>query len=50
MENMLITKEEDLRRFYTDQRIWQGIPSIEVTPKGRIFITFLLLNVHPPIS
>ena len=40
MENMLITREEDLRRFYTDQRIWQGIPSIEVTPKGRIFITF----------
>lgn len=37
---MLITNRNELRRFYTDQRIWQGISSIEVTAKGRIFVTF----------
>jgi len=37
---MLITDTNELRRFYADQRIWQGIPSIEVTKKGRIFVTF----------
>ena len=37
---MLITKEQELQRFYAKNRIWQGISSIEVTPKGRIFVTF----------
>ena len=37
---MLITNKEQLRKFNSDQRIWQGIPSIEVTKKGRIFATF----------
>ena len=37
---MLITKESELRRFYSKNRIWQGISSIEVTKKGRIFVTF----------
>jgi len=37
---MLITNEMQLKSFYTDQRIWQGISSIEVTRKGRIFVTF----------
>ena len=40
MMNMLITDKKELRRYATDQRIWQGIPSIEVTKKGRIFVTF----------
>ena len=34
---MLITDKESLRKYETGQRIWQGIPSIEVTAKGRIF-------------
>ena len=37
---MLITNSEQLKMFFADQRIWQGIPSIEVTKKGRIFVTF----------
>ena len=37
---MLITNESELKKYTTDQRIWQGIPSIEVTKKGRIFSTF----------
>ena len=37
---MLITKESELRKFYSKNRIWQGISSIEVTKKGRIFVTF----------
>ena len=37
---MLITNELELRQYYADKRLWQGISSIEVTPKGRIFITF----------
>lgn len=37
---MLITDQETLRRFGTDFRIWQGIPAIERTKKGRLFCTF----------
>ena len=37
---MLITNQKQLRQYYTDQRIWQGIPSVEVTDKGRIFVTW----------
>ncbi len=37
---MLITNKNELKKYTTDHRIWQGIPSIEVTKKGRIFSTF----------
>ncbi len=37
---MLCTNPDDLKRFYSENRIWQGIPSIEVTEKGRVFLTF----------
>lgn len=37
---MLITDKEELKKYNTDHRLWQGIPGIEVTKKGRIFITF----------
>lgn len=47
---MLITKPEELRRFYSNQRIWQGIPSIEVTKKGRIFVTFYAGGVKEEIG
>lgn len=36
---MFITKQKDLERFYDSQRIWQGIPGVEVTKGGRIFST-----------
>ena len=37
---MLITDKELLKNFSSSKRLWQGIPSIEVTKKGRIFLTF----------
>lgn len=37
---MLITDREKLKKYRTEHRIWQGIPSIEVTRGGRIFVTF----------
>lgn len=37
---MLITEKEALKKYQTSKRLWQGIPSIEVTKKGRIFVTF----------
>ena len=37
---MLITSHEELKAYRTENRLWQGIPSIEVTRKGRIFISF----------
>ncbi|MBQ8309960.1 MAG: helix-turn-helix domain-containing protein [Clostridia bacterium] len=37
---MLITNREELKKYATDRRLWQGIPSIEVTAGGRIYLTF----------
>ena len=37
---MFITQKELLEKFGTHYRLWQGIPGIEVTKKGRIFSTF----------
>ena len=37
---MFITDKSELMRFSTPYRLWQGIPGIEVTRKGRIFSTF----------
>ena len=37
---MLITDKAALADFSIDKRIWQGIPSIEVTRGGRIFLTY----------
>ncbi len=37
---MLITDKKELKKYSTPYRIWQGIPGIEVTKKGRIFSTF----------
>ena len=37
---MLITNPSKLRSFYSDHRVWQGIPGIAKTPKGRTFISF----------
>lgn len=37
---MLITEKKELEKYESACRLWQGIPGIEVTKKGRIFITF----------
>lgn len=37
---MLITDESTLRRFAEVHRLWQGIPSVECTKNGRIFVAF----------
>ena len=37
---MLITDPSLLEKYSTANRRWQGIPGIEVTPKGRMFCTF----------
>ncbi|MBO5199001.1 MAG: exo-alpha-sialidase [Lachnospiraceae bacterium] len=37
---MLITDKEALNQFYSDYRVWQGIPAIERTADGRLFCTF----------
>lgn len=37
---MLITDRHELKKYTSGHRLWQGIPSIEITKKGRIFSTF----------
>jgi hypothetical protein len=37
---VLITDCSQLKKYGTAYRLWQGIPGIEVTRKGRIFLTF----------
>ena len=37
---MLITDKNELLTYSIDKRLWQGIPSIEVSKKGRIFLTY----------
>lgn len=37
---MLITDKQTLRDFYADHRVWQGIPGIARTNKGRTFVCF----------
>lgn len=37
---MLITDKEKLKKYSSQCRLWQGIPSVEITEKGRIFVSF----------
>lgn len=37
---MLITDPKKLKKYHRDQQIWQGIPGVEVTAKGRIFVSY----------
>jgi len=37
---MLITEKEQLKKYQAPFRLWQGVPGIEVTQKGRIFSCF----------
>ncbi len=42
---MLITDKTKLKHFSAENRIWQGIPSIERTKKGRMFSVFYSGNI-----
>lgn len=42
---MLITNKTELEQFQSDRRIWQGIPGIVHTKKGRTFIAFYSGNI-----
>lgn len=37
---MLVSNKKELEKYSSDYRLWQGVPSIEVTKNGRIFIAF----------
>ena len=37
---MLITDPQELKKYCSTERKWQGIPSVERTPNGRIFVSF----------
>ena len=37
---MLITDKQELKNYADKHRIWQGIPGIEVTSGGNVFLTF----------
>lgn len=37
---MLVVSKRLLARFYSEKRLWQGIPSIEKSRKGRLFASF----------
>ena len=47
---MLITDRSALAEFSIEKRLWQGIPSIEVTRGGRIFITYYSGGVKEEIG
>ena len=42
---MLITNKDELTRFSADHRVWQGIPGIARTERGRTFVSFYSGNV-----
>ena len=37
---MFTTDPKELKKYTAPHRVWQGIPGIEVTKKGRVFVTF----------
>lgn len=47
---MFITDKNELKNFTAENRIWQGIPGIEVTKKGRVFVTFYSGGVKEEIG
>ncbi len=47
---MLITDKQELLKYTTEHRLWQGIPSVEVTKNGRLFTTFYSGNVGERIG
>lgn len=47
---MLITDKSELQKYGTLHRLWQGIPGIEVTEKGRIFSVFYSGNTKETLG
>ena len=47
---MLITDRNELRKYAADHRFWQGIPGVEVTRRGRIFVCFYSGGVREEIG
>lgn len=47
---MLITDSKELHAFRAEKRIWQGIPSVEVTKGGRIYVAFYSGGVSEEIG
>ncbi len=47
---MLITDKNELKKYTAQNRIWQGIPSIEITSRGRMFVTFYSGGVKEEIG
>ena len=37
---MFITDPKELSAYQKENRFWQGIPGIEKTKRGRLFVTF----------
>ena len=42
---MFITNPQDIEKYHACHRVWQGIPGIAVTDKGRIFVSFYSGNI-----
>lgn len=47
---MFCTDLDLLKKYRTEKRLWQGIPGIEVTKKGRIFSTFYSGGINEQIG
>ena len=47
---MLITDHNALSKYTAEHRIWQGIPGIEVTRGGNVFLTFYSGGVKEEIG
>ena len=47
---MLITDKSRLENFSAPYRLWQGVPSIAITKKGRIFVAFYTGGTHEGIG
>lgn len=37
---MTITDKKQLNGYVADKRLWQGIPTVAVTPGGRVYVAF----------
>lgn len=47
---MFITDKEELKKYTAPYRLWQGVPGIEVTKNGRIFMTCFSGGVREEIG
>lgn len=47
---MIIVDKTELNRYYSEHRLWQGIPAIEITKRGRMFCAFYSGEVKETIG